>query len=171
VVVSEPKGLAFAAVFGEDKVAVIDLRSRSLIREIPVGASPWGLSTTRAGDKIAVANFYGGSISIISVDDINKADGVQVETYRVGGKKPGDQLDTVNEKDKLAQEGVMGRAKHAVLANDGTLMFTDLAGNTVNTVNLNTKTLVGSVKVGLAPYGIDFLPQGRLITPASLTSR
>ena len=171
VVVAEGKGVAFTAVFGDDKVVVIDLEKKTIVNEISVGKSPWGLSATRDGSKVAVANFYSGSISIsiIMVGDAFSQEGYSVQTYELRGKKPGDHIEpaavastSVNPDDRPL--GGVDRAKHAVLDNGGTLMFTDLASNTVNTVDLNTNTYAMSVKVGLAPYGIDFLPQGRKVS-------
>jgi len=165
VAVSPAKDVAYTAAFGDDKVIALDLRTHSVLREIPVGKSPWGLSVDSSGSHVAVANFYSGSISVIKVDDPRAADGFSVETYELRGAKPGDHITaspTARKPTDGVQTAMIGgveRAKHVDIADNGTVLFTDLAANTVNTLDLNTGTLVESVPVGHAPYGIDFLPQ------------
>ncbi|CCE05797.1 exported hypothetical protein [Bradyrhizobium sp. STM 3843] len=168
VAVSEKQGLAFTAAFGDDKVVALDLKTRTVSQELPVGKSPWGIALNHEGTKLAVANFYSSSISIITVTNPSARDGYSVRTYELRGKRPGDRVEPQASAKKPTdgaiaaveepQDGIM-RAKHVALASD-MMVFTDLAGNTVNTFDLNTNTLTQSIRVGHAPYGIDFLPQG-----------
>ena len=160
--------VAYATVFGDDKVIVLDIKARSVLNEIEVGKSPWGISATNK--MIAVANFYSGSVSIIDVTDPRSAQGFSVRTYEFRGKKPGAHIEPSAKARKPTDEiqtaagidefGVTGRAKQTVASLDGTLLFTDLAANTVNIFDLNKNEFIASIPVGHAPYGIDFLPQG-----------
>ena len=176
VAVLEPKGIVFTAAFGDDKVVVLDLKTRSVARELPVGKSPWGIAVSQDGSKLAVANFYSGSVSVVTVTDPAAPDGYLVQTYELRGKRPGDRIVPQPTASKPTDAGrlaaadnaePLGRAKHVALASDNLLVFTDLAGNTVNTIDLNTNVFLHSIPVGHAPYGIDFLPQGiRKVTTA-----
>jgi YVTN family beta-propeller protein len=177
VAVSPTKGVAFTAAFGDDKVVVLDISSRSVLHEIPVGKSPWGIAINTDGGKLAVANFYSSSVSIISISDARIPAGYSVQTYELKGKRPGDRIEpsavaskpTDPARTAAVEEEAGGvlRAKHVALA-DNTLVFTDLAGNTVNTIDLSTNSFLHSIPVGKAPYGIDFLPQGiRKITSSN----
>ena len=168
VAVSEPNGIVFTAAFGDDKVVAVDLKTRAVVSEIPVGKSPWGIATNRDGSKLAVANFYSSSVSIITVTDPKAQSGYSVRTYELKGKRPGDRVEphataqkpTDNTQAAVEQPGGVMRAKHVALSSDDVMVFTDLAGNTVNTFDLKTNSFLLSVPVGHAPYGIDFLPQG-----------
>jgi YVTN family beta-propeller protein len=169
VAVAPSKGVAFTAAFGDDKVVVLDLKTQAVLTELPVGKSPWGIAINHDGSKLAVANFYSSSVSIVTVTDPAKPAGYSVRTYELRGKRPGERVepqasaskptDESNRTAALEPAGGVMRAKHVAL-NDNTLVFTDLAGNTVNTFDLNTNMFLHSIPVGHAPYGIDFLPQG-----------
>ena len=58
--------LVYASMFLDDKVAVIDTRSLSVVAQIPVGDKPLGLSVAPTGDRLNVANVNGNSISVIN---------------------------------------------------------------------------------------------------------
>jgi YVTN family beta-propeller protein len=58
--------LVYASMFLDDKVAVIDTRSLSIVAQIPVGDKPRGLSVAPSGDRLYVANLDGNSISVIN---------------------------------------------------------------------------------------------------------
>jgi YVTN family beta-propeller protein len=58
--------LVYASMFLDDKVAVIDTRSLSIVAQIPVGDKPLGLSVAPSGDRLYVANVNGNSISVIN---------------------------------------------------------------------------------------------------------
>jgi YVTN family beta-propeller protein len=173
VTVMKDRSLAFTAVFGDDKVAVLDIKTQSLIREIPVGKSPWGISASES--RVAVANFYSGSVSIIDLSDPKADGGYSVKTYEFRGKKPGAHIEPSPQANKptdttrtaaIDEIGGVDRAKHVALSADGMLLFTDLASNTVNLFNLNSNEFITSIPVGHAPYGIDFLP----MTASKVTS-
>jgi YVTN family beta-propeller protein len=55
----------YASLFADNKVAVIDTQSLSVLTEIPVGASPTGLSVSPDGAWLFVANTNSNSISMI----------------------------------------------------------------------------------------------------------
>ncbi len=118
IAVSPAKDVAYTAAFGDDKVVVLDLRTHSVPREIPVGKSPWGLAVDSSGSHVAVANFYSGSISVIKVGDPRAADGFSVETYELRGAKPGDHITSSPTARKptdgmqTAMIGGVERAKH-----------------------------------------------------------
>jgi YVTN family beta-propeller protein len=76
----DPTGLAeaadltflFVTNFGTDQVSVIDTRPTSntfhqVIRTIPVGAGPRGISSQPSGEDVIVCNSLGNSLSIISL--------------------------------------------------------------------------------------------------------
>jgi YVTN family beta-propeller protein len=168
VAVSEAHGVAFTAAFGDDKVVVLDLKTRAVLHELPVGKSPWGIAVNHDGTKLAVANFYSSSVSVITVTNAAVREGYSVQTYELRGKRPGDRVEPQATARKptngtlatTEEVGGVMRAKHVALTSDDIVVFTDLAGNTVNTFDLNSSTLMQSIPVGHAPYGIDFLPQG-----------
>jgi YVTN family beta-propeller protein len=66
VVVDAAGAFAYATTQGPDRLAVVDLASRTLVASITVGSSPSGLDLTPDGTKLYVTN-KGGGISVVSV--------------------------------------------------------------------------------------------------------
>ena len=65
IAVSPDGGRLYVLCEGTDQVAVYDSRTRSLIRNIPVGRVPKGIALDRAGKRLYVANSWSDNVSEI----------------------------------------------------------------------------------------------------------
>jgi YVTN family beta-propeller protein len=158
-VATTPSGkFAYATCFNEGVVAVIDLKSGTALTPIKVGRSPWGLGVSLDGKVAVVANFNSQDISILDIDEqgVDAAKGVPApvkERTKISVARP-------LLADRVGAPTVLAKAKNSVLGSDPSLLvLTDLASNEVMLVNLATGKVSARIKVGQAPYGVDFIPK------------
>lgn len=114
-----------------DGVAVVDLRTRKLLRVLPAGSDPEQFDVTRDGHKVFVSNEDSARVSVLEV-----ASGRVAGTITVG-REP---------------EGVR-------IAPDGRwVLVTSETDSAVSIIDARTHTLVRSVPVGLRPRDMAFTP-------------
>jgi YVTN family beta-propeller protein len=153
VIIPHNSDTALVTCFGSDAVYPIDLKARTAGPPIPVGRSPWGLSSSPDGTVAIVANYYSGDASILKVSagkggPIGAAAAPAVETGRISLSNP------------IGGGLVLARAKNAAFSADATkAIVTNLGNNEVMLVDLAGKRVVKTISVGQAPYGVAFVPR------------
>lgn len=65
VAVTADGGRAFVALAGEDRVAVLDLKTRKVTARWSVGVEPWHVAISPDGKTLAVANTRGRTVSVL----------------------------------------------------------------------------------------------------------
>jgi YVTN family beta-propeller protein len=103
-----PAGLAlspdgkflYVACNGDNSVAVIDTAAMSLVKQVPVGYFPYGVSVSGAGDKVLVSNwgvteykfknatYSGNQLSSLAPTGANLPDGFYVPVTSTSGVNP-----------------------------------------------------------------------------------
>jgi YVTN family beta-propeller protein len=150
VVIPPSSRAAYLTNFGTHVVTWLDLDNLKVGGTIPVGRSPWGLSASNDGSIAIAANFYSNELSILDLKS-NK------EQQRI--------------KLRDAAGKTSRRAKNTAISDDGAIIAaSDLAGNQVHAVDGRTGTVLRSVAVGRAPYGLAFLPGRRADTSTAANS-
>ena len=136
---------ALVTSFGSNCVDVIDLDTRTLVRTIDVGRSPWGMAVAAVDDtlRVAVANFYSGSVTVLEgvEEDLPAREGLVPRTFELP-----------------SADGRTARgAKNAAFTPSGDLLVvTDLATNEILVADPDTGETVRTISVGKAPYGLAF---------------
>ena len=98
-----PDGKAlYVACNGDNSVAIIDTNSKSILKQLPAGAFPYGLAVNSAGDRIAVSNWGimqykfanatydpgNGQLTALGTTGANTPDGFYVPPVSKSGKFP-----------------------------------------------------------------------------------
>jgi YVTN family beta-propeller protein len=140
-----PAGQKFANVssFGSHSILRINLNTFK-VDTMPVGRSPWGLATSDNGKILAAANFSSNEISIL--DAVNFTEKARIKLLMPTNAAAG--------------AGITAKPKNLAVNREGTgVVFSDLANNSINALDVSTGKVVKTIKVGKAPYGIAFLPR------------
>ncbi len=172
--ISEQLDLAFVTNFGDNQIGVIDLNTLEVVRKIDTDRSPWGLAVSPDGMKVAVANFYTGGITVVRMEGSTSAEALEsleVSTYYpnpsqadrakvLQSKSNTDSSDTttidpLSPSDGPAPSSI--RSKNVAMSDEGKVVFTDLANNTVGVLDTNTNAFSRFIAVGKAPYGLAFI--------------
>ncbi len=66
IAVDAARGVVYVTV-GKDTLAVIDRRSRRIVQKIATGANPNGVAVDPLDGSVAVANTYGGNVSLFTL--------------------------------------------------------------------------------------------------------
>jgi YVTN family beta-propeller protein/VCBS repeat-containing protein len=134
VAVSPNGSRAYVTLNGRSgSVSVIDTATNTVIRTIPVGEGPRGLTVSPNGSRAYVTNSVSGSLSVIDT-----ATNTVIKTIGVGDL-PG---------------GV------AVSPNGGRAYVTNAFSDSVSVIDTATNTVVKSVGVGDGPQGVAVSPNG-----------
>lgn len=169
VAVPEDGKFAYVTVFGDNKIAVVDLENQTHVGGIDTDRSPWGLTISQNGEVMAAANFYTGGITVVHMDDVS--DLADIASYETMAYRPiveqahraGINLTSNDAGEDPRSPGTDApgpssiRSKNVAAANDGTIVFTDLANNTLGVMDAHTGEYGSFVKVGQAPYGLAFI--------------
>ncbi len=130
-------GLAVAENTG-DSLAMVDIRSRKVVNEIPVGRYPYWVTAARDGKSLYVSNWGSDSVSVI---DLNK----KKEVKRISvGKLP----------EAMVLSGDGGRLYVANTNSDSVSVIETAGGKTAGSIDLSFKTL----PAGAAPTGLALSP-------------
>lgn len=146
---------ALITCFGSHAVYVIDLTNKAVLpKPVNVGRSPWGLSVSADGTSACVANFYDGTASVLNIDKVVDPLGAATPVKETTRFKL--------EKDDPIGGGTKrpGRAKNSAHSFDpNKVLMSDLAKNQVMVLNIKEQKVERVIKVGMAPYGIAFIPR------------
>jgi YVTN family beta-propeller protein len=116
-------------------ISVVDLVENRVIKEIDSGITPHGLSFTKDGSKLYIANMYSNTVSVI---DAQKHE--IIETIPVGNKP-----------------------EYVKLSPDESFAYvTNLGENTISKIDLRTHEVMTEIVVGNGPHGIAFSADGDL---------
>lgn len=148
VVASQEEGRAYVSVNAEHTVAVVALDAMEVVQSLRVGRAPWGLGLSRDATIGVVANNRSSNATILKETE-TKGSALSVsQTVNLGHGGRGKSLGV----------GVARAAKNvAITADNSTAVITDLANNDIVLVDLERLAVTRSIRVGKAPYGIDFL--------------
>jgi DNA-binding beta-propeller fold protein YncE len=143
--------------FSSDQIVVIDVKRQETLPPVAVGLSPWGLAITPDGAGAVVANFQSRDISCLRINKVRSDDlGARAEMIKEVGR--------VAMRDPLGATGpdiLAGRSKNVAISSDSRLaVVTDLANNQIVALDIGSRQILKSIKVGKAPYGVAFVPRG-----------
>lgn len=114
---------------------IVDAESGTLLKSVPLGSSPEGISLSADGTLLAAAVEDDNSVVLLSAPD-----GRELARIKVHGKNP----------------------EHAVFSPDGRWLYVSAEeAEQVDVVDVAARRQVGSIPVGKRPRGIAFLPDGR----------
>ncbi len=137
----DPTGNYIAiAVSFDDQVKIVDLSTNTIVQTLTTGFDfPLQLCFNDAGDKLAVSNYYGNTVSII---DFNGASSSVQGTYSCGGEYP-------------------ARMAFNSLTNE----FYVCNNNTDNVVKIDPDdgSIAGTINLGGSPINVDFDNDGNHI--------
>jgi YVTN family beta-propeller protein len=135
-----------------DVVRVIQTSDNTIVANIPVGTSPFGIAVRADGQRIYVANrglsgSINGTVSVIDSNPASPTFNTVVATVTIG-------LDT--------------RPAGIVVTPDGSKVYVanDLV-DTVSVISTATNTIVGTIPVAPGPRGIAVTPDGSKVVVAS----
>lgn len=168
-------GYAYITNSGSNNVSVIDIATNTVIATIPVGNSPWGVSTNTDGSRIYVSNQGESSISVIDV-----ATNTVIATVPVGASPTGITVSPDNSRIYVTNNStisVIDAASNTVIATinvaggtygivtspDGSKVYVTnpaTAVNTVAVIDAASNTILSTIPVGDTPYGIVVSPDG-----------
>ena len=135
---------AFLTNFGSHTVTRINLATMAVdAMPIQVGRSPWGISLLPGGSRAAVANFYSGDLSIL-----NLATSTEEKRIPLGA----DPLTNRPRRAKNVDATAASAARPAIV------VVSDLSANLVMVIDPQAGTVLRSIEVGKAPYGLSFVP-------------
>lgn len=124
-------------------VSVINTSTNTVVGNIIVGGSPFGVAVNNDGSRVYVSNYRTNSVSVI-----NTFTNVVTNTIAVGNLP-------------------MGVAVHP----DGSKVYvTNQLSNTVSVINTTTNTVTASIPVSLQPQGITVSPDGTRVYVANVNS-
>jgi DNA-binding beta-propeller fold protein YncE len=124
---------------GEDNVAVVDWRQQKIVKRIPTGRAAHNFRTLDDGQHVAVSNRVSSTISIIDYNTLTK-------TADITGLLPG-------------PDDMVVSADHRYL------WVTFRFARQVGVIDLTTRTLVDTIKVGRSPHGIYFADHAPIQSP------
>lgn len=121
-------------------VSVIDLRTFSLFKTIPVGSEPTGIAANKKKNEIYVVNAGSNNVSVVDAEmnTVVATIGVQARPYFID----------------VAQDG-----KHAYVANSGS--------SNVSVIDLEQRIVVGNVRVGASPGLARVSPDGSTVVASN----
>lgn len=119
----------YTANGGDDKVAVIDLESREVVKTISVGKVPHGITISKDGAKLYVANSNSNTVSIIDV-------------------LSGEVVNTIEFTDTVAHL--------EVTPNGDKLLVNSEEGKKIYVVDTKDDKIVSEVSIGAEPHQIAF---------------
>ena len=171
VVVDPDTGRAFVAEYDSDNVSVISTSTLRSISSVSVGLHPVALSWSPADGRIYVANQGSGNVSVLS-----GANGTLLATVPVGDGPNAMAYDPLGSMVYVSDQGShqitaiaagassvvstwnvsMGLSALQADPETGALYATSAPGNVLLAYNVSSKTLIGSIPVGLAPEAIGF---------------
>jgi len=124
---------------GEDDVAVVDWRKRQVVKRIPTGRGAHNFRSLDDGRHVAASNRVSNTISIIDYIDLTK-------TRDITGLLPGpDDME--------------------LTADRKFLWVTFRFARHVGVIDMNTYTLVDTIRVGRSPHGIYFSNRAPVLGP------
>lgn len=141
-------GYAYVANYGTllspgNTVSVINTSTNTVVRNIIVGSSPFGVAVNADGSRVYVANYRSNSVSVI-----NTFTNVVTNTISVGNLPMA-----------------------VVVSPDGTRVYvTNQLSNTVSVINTLTNTVIASIPVSLQPQGITISSDGTRVYVANVNS-
>ncbi|HEY0293716.1 MAG TPA: beta-propeller fold lactonase family protein [Bordetella sp.] len=124
---------------GEDDVAVVDWRQHQVVKRIPTGRAAHNFRSLDDGQHVAVSNRVSNTISIIDYNTLTK-------TADITGLLPG-------------PDDMELSADHRYL------WVTFRFARHVGVIDLTTRTLVDTIKVGRSPHGIYFANHAPVLSP------
>jgi YVTN family beta-propeller protein len=126
---------AFAANHESNLVSVIDMRTKTLLRTVPVSRAPHSIAVSPDGRVVLVAGYEADTADLIDANTLK----------RTGPFKVGRDPQSV----AVAADG-----QHAYVVNEG--------DDSVSVLNTGTGAVTSTVKVGGSPRTIAVAPDGRL---------
>lgn len=124
---------------GEDDVAVVDWRQHQVVKRITTGRAAHNFRTLDDGQHVAVSNRVSSTISIIDYNTLTK-------TADITGLLPGpDDME--------------------VSADHRYLWVTFRFARHVGVIDLASRTLIDTIKVGRSPHGIYFADHAPVLSP------
>jgi YVTN family beta-propeller protein len=143
IALAEGAGKAYASSIGGGAVAVIDMSSGKMLKQVPTGAGAEGIDVTPDGRHVLVTNRAAGTLSVIdtSSDEV-------VRSFEVG--------------DFPIRVKVMPDGTRALVSN--------AKGNEIAEVDLRGWSVARRLAVGRAPIGVLITPEGRTAYVANTES-
>ena len=124
---------AYIPEYTSNSVSVIDDATQTVVDNIPVGGSPWGVSISPDSSLAYITNYGAGTISVIDTG-----------------------TNTV-----IATEATGGNPYGVAFSPDGSLAYvTSFNTSTLQTFDTATHTLVDTLPLANDPYGLAFTPDG-----------
>lgn len=127
---------AWVTDYGDDRVAVIDLKHGTLLKTIPVGLGPVHVAFDARGTRAWVTDYTSSEVSVIDVATRSVIKTVQVGLFPHGLALSPD-----------------GRQVWVACANAGTITVLDARTNAV----------IDQVPAGIGPHAVAFSPDGRTV--------
>lgn len=142
--------LAYAANSYDDSLAVIDLKTETLVGRIPTGKAPVNPTFNRDWSKLYVANSQAGTLTVIDARTQKV-----IDTIPAGGPKPSGL--------RFLPDG-----RHLVISYLGR---TTQDQSTLGVMDLQTGRLVKNIPVGSQSERFDITPDGKFAYVGNLTAQ
>jgi YVTN family beta-propeller protein len=140
---------AYVANLGSNSVSVIDTAINTVVATVPVGA-PFDIAITSDGTRAYVTNIFSNTVSVIET-----ATNTVVATIPVGVNPIGVAITPDGNNDNSHKDEDKDKDNNNIRA-----YVTNEGSNSVSVIDTATNTVIATVPVGLAPFGVAITPDG-----------
>lgn len=137
--------VAYVTVNSMHKIVTVDIATRKVVGEIPVGRNPWGAAPSPDGKTLLIANNRSADVSILRLGGSH--DLVMAEAKRVPVNLAAGPIQATRSKPKNSSISLNGKLG----------AVTDLGNNELLIIDLEQGRQLKRIPVGKAPYGVEFL--------------
>lgn len=167
---------------GDDNtVSVINVATNTVLKTIPVGTHPKGVSVSPDGTKVYIANSGNNTVTVINTATNTVSATIPIGTYPEGIaiSPDGSKVYVANDTNKVS---VINTATNTVSATipvsnatsgisispDGTKVYVaNQTSSSVSVINAATNTVTTTIPVGAWPFGISVTPDGSKVYTAN----